>query len=85
VFATNSYSQMEFSSAKFKAIPPLDTGIKTKKSNSSNSCPARYFSSNILKKMKKFQSTNFKIGDPDPFSMIQTNDFINPGDEVEIK
>jgi hypothetical protein len=31
VFATNSYSQMEFSSAKFKAIPPLDTGIKTKK------------------------------------------------------
>jgi hypothetical protein len=30
-FATNSYSQMEFSSAKFKAIPPLDTGIKTKK------------------------------------------------------
>jgi hypothetical protein len=45
----------------------LDTGIKTKKSNSSNSCPARYFSSNILKKMKKFQSTNFKIGDPDPF------------------
>jgi hypothetical protein len=31
MLATNSYSQMEFSSAKFKAIPPLDTGIKTKK------------------------------------------------------
>jgi hypothetical protein len=45
---TNSYSQMEFSN--LKAIPPLDTGIKTKKSNSSNSCPTRYFSSNILKK-----------------------------------
>jgi hypothetical protein len=28
-FATNSYSQMEFSSAKFKKHP-LDTGIKTK-------------------------------------------------------
>jgi hypothetical protein len=28
-FATNSYSQMEFSS--FKTIPQLDTGIKTKK------------------------------------------------------
>jgi hypothetical protein len=27
--ATNSYSQMEFSN--LKAIPPLDTGIKTKK------------------------------------------------------
>jgi hypothetical protein len=28
----------------------------------------RYFSSNILKKPEaKFQSTNFKIGDPDPF------------------
>jgi hypothetical protein len=64
--------------AKFKAIPPLDTGIKTKKVTQQQLL--RYFSSNILKKPEvKFQSTNFKIGDPDPFSMIQTNDFINPG------
>jgi hypothetical protein len=64
-FATNSYSQMEFSSAKFKAIPPLDTGIKTKVTPA---VAPRYFSSNILKKPEaKFQSTNFKIGDPDPF------------------
>jgi hypothetical protein len=34
--------------AKFKAIP-FDTGIKTKKSNQQQ-LPARYFSSNILKK-----------------------------------
>jgi hypothetical protein len=47
-FATNSYSQMEFSSAKFKAIP-LDTGIKTKKVTPATVAP-RYFSSNILKK-----------------------------------
>jgi hypothetical protein len=61
-FATNSYSQMEFSSAKFKTIPPLDTGIKTK-SNSSNSCPRDILAPNILKKPEvKFQSTNFKIG-----------------------
>jgi hypothetical protein len=65
-FATNSYSQMEFSSAKFKK-QPLDTGIKTK-SNSSNSCPRDILAPNILKKPEaKFQSTNFKIGDPDPF------------------
>jgi hypothetical protein len=44
----------------------------------------RYCRSNILKPVK-FQSTNFKIGDPDPISMIQTNDFINPGDEVRDK
>jgi hypothetical protein len=30
-FATNSYSQMEFSSAKFKSNTSLDTGIKKKK------------------------------------------------------
>jgi hypothetical protein len=44
----------------------LDTGIKTKKVTQQQ-LPQRYFSSNILKKPEvKFQSTNFKIGDPDP-------------------
>jgi hypothetical protein len=39
------------------------------KSNSSNSCPRDILAPNILKKPEvKFQSTNFKIGDPDPFS-----------------
>jgi hypothetical protein len=85
-FATNSYSQMEFSNAKFKAIPPLDTGIKTKKVTPATVAPRDILTPNILKKPEvKFQSTNFKIGDPDPFSMIQTNDFINPGDEVRDK
>jgi hypothetical protein len=38
------------------------------KSNSSNSCPRDILAPNILKKPEvKFQSTNFKIGDPDPF------------------
>jgi hypothetical protein len=84
-FAINSYSQMEFST-KFKAIPPLDTGIKTKKVAPATVAPRDIVAPNILKKSEpKFQSTNFKIGDPDPFSMIQTNDFINPGDEVRDK
>jgi hypothetical protein len=84
-FAINGYSQMEFSS-KFKAIPPLDTGIKTKKAIPAPVAPPDIIAPNILKKPEvKFQSTNFKIGDPDPISMIQTNDFINPGDEVRDK
>jgi len=84
-FAINSYSQTEFSS-KFKAIPPLDTSIKTKKAMPATVAPPDIVAPNILKKPEvKFQSTNFKIGDPDPISMIQTNDFINPGDEIRDK
>jgi hypothetical protein len=84
-FALNSYAQIELGS-KFKAIPPLDTGIKTKKVIPPTVVPPDIVAPNILKKPEvKFQSTNFKIGDPDPVSMIQTNDFINPGDEVRDK
>jgi hypothetical protein len=84
-FAINGYSQTEFSS-KFKAIPPMDTSIKTKKVIPATVAPPDIVAPNILKKPEvKFQSTNFKIGDPDPISMIQTNDFINPGDEVRAK
>lgn len=85
-FALNGYAQTEFSS-KFKAIPPLDTGIKTKKVLPITVAPPDILAPNILKKPEnKFQSTTtFKIGDPDPVSMIQTNDFINPGDEVRDK
>ncbi|NGY38392.1 hypothetical protein FQU23_012830 [Flavobacterium sp. XN-5] len=84
-FAVNSYSQTEFSS-KFKGIPPLDTGIKTKKAVAAPVAQPDIVAPNILKKPEtKFQSTNFKIGDPDPISMTITNDFINPGDEVRDK
>lgn len=84
-FATNGYSQNEFSS-KFKAIPPLDTSVKTKKTFPSTVAPADKFAPNILKIPEvKLPSTDFKIGDPDPISMIRTNDFINPGDEVRDK
>ncbi len=83
--AISSYSQAEFSS-KFKAIPRLDTSIKIKKVIPATVAPADIIAPNILKKPEvKFQSTNFKIGDPDPISMIQTNDFINPGDQVRDK
>lgn len=81
-FALNGHAQIELG-PKFKAIPPVDTGIKTKKVIPSTIAPPDIVAPNILKKPEvKFQSTNFKIGDPDPVSMIQTNDFINPGDEV---
>jgi hypothetical protein len=84
-FAINGYSQMEFST-KFKAIPPMDTGVKTKKVAPATVAPTYIFAPNILKKPEvKLPSTNFKIGDPDPISMIRTNDFINPGDEVRDK
>ena len=81
-FAINSYSQMEFSS-KFKAIPPLDTGVKPKKVTPATVAPPDIVAPNIFKKPEtKLPSTNFKIGEPDPISMVKTNDFINPGDEV---
>ncbi|MBC5838197.1 hypothetical protein [Flavobacterium muglaense] len=84
-FAINGYSQSEFSS-KFKAIPPVDTSVKIKKTPPPTVAPPDIVAPNILKKPEtKFQSTTFKIGDPDPISMIQTNDFINPGDEVRDK
>ncbi|EIA09055.1 hypothetical protein [Flavobacterium frigoris] len=83
--AINGYSQTEFS-YKFKVIPPLDTGIKSKKPAPLKVAPPDILAPNIFKKPEfKFPSTNFKIGDPDPVSMIQTNDFINPGDEVRDK
>jgi hypothetical protein len=83
--AINGYSQTEFSS-QFKGIPPLDTSIKTKKATPASVAPLDIVAPSILKKPEaKFQSTNFKIGDPDPISMFQTNDFINPGDEVRDK
>lgn len=81
----NGYSQTEFSS-KFKVIPPLDTGIKTKKAAPIKAAPQDILAPNIFKKPEsKLPSTNFKIGEPDPISMIQTNNFINPGDEVRDK
>lgn len=84
-FAINGYSQTEFSS-KFKAIPPLDTSFKAKKETPPVASPPVIVAPNILKKPEaKIPSTNFKIGDPDPISMIQTNDFINPGDEIRDK
>jgi hypothetical protein len=84
-FAINGYSQNEFSS-KFKAIPPVNNNIKPKKVLPAIIAPPDIVAPNILKKPEsKFQSTNFKIGDPDPISMFQTNDFINPGDEIRDK
>ncbi|SDW40574.1 hypothetical protein [Flavobacterium degerlachei] len=81
----NGYSQAEFSS-KFKVIPPIDIGIKTKKATPLKVAPRDIIAPDIFKKPEyKLPSTNFKIGDPDPISMIQTNDFINPGDEVRDK
>lgn len=81
-FAINGYSQMEFSS-KFKAIPPLDTGIKAKKAAPVTVAPPDILAPNLFRKPEsKLPSTNFKIGDPDPISMTRTNDFVNPGDEV---
>lgn len=84
-FAINGYSQMEFSS-KFKAIPPLNTGIKEKKATPITVAPPDILAPNLFKKPEsKLPSTNFKIGDPDPISMTRTNDFVNPGDEVRDK
>lgn len=81
----NGYSQTEFSS-KFKVIPPIDTGIKTKKATPLKVAPRDIIAPDIFKKPEsKLPSTNFKIGDPNPISMIQTNDFIDPGDEVRDK
>lgn len=83
--AANGYSQMEFGT-KFKAIPPLETGIKTKKVAPKTTAAPDILAPNLFKKPElKLPSTDFRIGDPDPISMTRTNDFINPGDVVRDK
>jgi hypothetical protein len=83
--AANSYSQMEFGK-KFKSIPPLDIGIKTKKIAPLSAAKPDILAPDLFKKPElKLPSTDFRIGDPDPISMTRTNDFINPGDIVRDK
>ena len=80
--AASSYSQMEFGK-KFKSIPPVDMGIKTKKVAPVPTSKPDILAPDLFKKPElKLPSTDFKIGDPDPISMTRTNDFINPGDAV---
>lgn len=81
-FTLTGYSQTEFGS-KFKVIAPLDTSVKTKKSTPLPAAQPDIVAPNILKKPEpKLPSTNFNIGEPDPVSMIKTNDFVNPNDEL---
>ncbi|MDG2432129.1 hypothetical protein [Flavobacterium sp.] len=83
--AANGYSQMEFGK-KFKSIPPVDMGIKTKKVAPLPTTKPDILAPDLFKKPElKLPSTDFKIGDPDPISMTRTNDFINPGDAVRDK
>jgi hypothetical protein len=83
--AFSGYSQMEFGK-KFKSIPPVDTGIKTKKVVPLSTSKPDILAPDLFKKPElKLPSTDFRIGDPDPISMTRTNDFINPGDVVRDK
>ena len=83
--AANGYSQMEFGK-KFKSIPPVDTGIKTKKVAPLPRSKPDIVAPDLFKKPElKLPTTDFRIGDPDPISMTRTNEFINPGDVVRDK
>jgi hypothetical protein len=83
--AANGYSQMEFGK-KFKSIPPVDTGIKTKKVAPLPRSKPDIVAPDLFKKPElKLPTTDFRIGDPDPISMTRTNEFTNPGDVVRDK
>ncbi|MBU0940393.1 MAG: hypothetical protein KKD36_03035 [Bacteroidetes bacterium] len=83
--AAKGNAQMEFGK-KFKSIPPVDTGIKTKTVAPIPAEKPDIIAPNLFKKPElKLPSTDFKIGDPDPISMTRTSDFINPGDVVRDK
>ena len=80
--AVSGYSQMEFGK-KFKSVPPVDMGIKTKKVVPLPARKPDILAPDLFKKPElKLPTTDFRIGDPDPISMTRTNDFINPGDVV---
>jgi hypothetical protein len=84
------YSQSEFTS-KFKAIPPLKPFVS--KSKKSVIPPAvvdipKIETPNVFKSPNVFESktqsnSSYSIGANSSFSMIQKNDFINPGDEIK--
>jgi len=79
----NSYAQNEFNS-KFKAIPPANTGVSPKKIAPKEVKPKEEVVPNVTEKADVSESSSdSKIGESKPISMIQTNDFINPGDKVK--
>jgi|TARA_R110000868_G_scaffold50316_5_gene160902 hypothetical protein len=83
--AAKGNAQMEFGK-KFKSIPPLDTGIKTKSVAPKPETKPDIIAPDLFKKPElKLPSTDFRIGDPDPISMTRTSEFINPGDVVRDK
>jgi len=79
----NSYAQNEFNS-KFKAIPPANTGIPPKKIAPKEVKPKLNVAPNVPEKADVSESSSdSKIGESKPISMMQSNDFINPGDKVK--
>ncbi len=86
---SKSFSQIE-SNTKFKAIPPLNTSVKPKKEipkipeKPSIPVPNVFANINILNTKPK-PNNSFQMGKTNPFSMIQKNDFVNPGDLIARK
>jgi hypothetical protein len=87
-FTTCSYAQIEFNN-KFKGIPPVNTKPKEKKLP-----PAKIDTSGIIPpniyKSPTVQSppnavTEYKPKVKSEISMLPSNEFINPGDEVRDK
>jgi hypothetical protein len=78
------YAQNEFSS-KFKAIPPVDMGIKLNKKTPPVEPPV-IVAPNIFKKPDALPSNSaFQIGKPATISMTPQNNFVNPGDAIKDK
>ncbi|MDD5150217.1 MAG: hypothetical protein PHC28_06995 [Flavobacterium sp.] len=87
--ASKSFGQSEFSN-KFKAIPPLNTDLKSKKVNPqtpqtpSITPPSVFANINILNTKPK-PNNSFQMGTTNDFSMTTKNKFVNPGDKVAEK
>lgn len=86
-FAMNSFAQAEFGK-KFKPIAPLSKPDAPKKVTPKATTDAPAIKApNILKKPDEVlpSFSKYQIGQAKPFSMEQTNDFVNPGDRVRDK
>ncbi|MES2239721.1 MAG: hypothetical protein V4497_05610 [Bacteroidota bacterium] len=82
-FAINGFAQNDFGT-KFKAITPLKTAVAPKKTVPLSTEAPVIKAPNLFKKPDVVlpSSSKYLIGEAKPFSMEQTNDFVNPGDRI---
>ena len=82
---SKGFGQTEFSK-KFKAIPPLDIKLNTKKEIKKDSLRPvdlpKIITPNVFDNSKPKPNNSFQMGVKNGFSMNPKNKFVNPGDAI---